>query len=193
MRACTRRRRDARVVETARTQDTLREVVIPRCSKHSSSGSAVTTEPRRSIMRARAASMAPRAASRVLCRWRRPRRCRCGFSPPGGRCAKFRPAAWHAWNVGAAASRAGRRRAPLYAIDATPHKFRQQPELRLAVPRPSSSTRPLRLRVRILQPRPVARRSERFRGRTRTHACFGWGSREARRPRARELFPYSPA
>ena len=38
-------------------------MVIPRCSKHSSSGSAVTTEPRRSIMRARAASMAPRAAS----------------------------------------------------------------------------------------------------------------------------------
>ena len=38
-------------------------MVIPRCSKHSSSGSAVTTEPRRSIMRRWAASMASRAAS----------------------------------------------------------------------------------------------------------------------------------
>ena len=36
---------------------------IRRRSESSSSGSAVTTEPRRSIMRARAASMAPRAAS----------------------------------------------------------------------------------------------------------------------------------
>ena len=62
--------------KTARTQDTLREVVIPRCSKHSSSGSAVTTEPRRSIMRRAAASMASRAASGVpmawLCRPQRP-------------------------------------------------------------------------------------------------------------------------
>ena len=161
-------RRDARVVETARTQDTFREVVIPRCSKHSSSGSALTTEPRRSIMRPRAASMASRAASRVLSRWRHPRRSRCGFFP--GRASRnVPPTPWHAWTVDAAALRAGRRRAPLYAIDATPHKFRQQPELRLAAPRPSSSTRPLRLRVRILQPRPVVRRSERFRGRTRPH------------------------
>ena len=58
-----RRRRDARVVETARARTHFREVVIARHSKHSSSGSALTTEPRRSIMRARAASMAPRAAS----------------------------------------------------------------------------------------------------------------------------------
>ena len=68
-------------------------------------------------------------------RWRRPRRCRCGFVP--GRASRKCPAPtpWHAWTAGAAALRAGRRRAPLYAIDATRHKFRQQPELRLAWPR----------------------------------------------------------
>ena len=113
-------------------------------------------------------------------RWRRPRRCRCGFVP--GRASRKCPAPtpWHAWTAGAAALRAGRRRAPLYAIDATRHEFRQQAELRRAAPRSPSPTRPLRLHVRILQPRPVVRRSERFRGRTRTHACFGWGSRGPR-------------
>ena len=136
----------------------------------------LTTEPRRSIMRARAASMAPRAASpctadgvaaTLSMRLR----------PWAGIAQMSRATPWHAWTAGAAALRAGRRRAPLYAIDATPHKFRQQPELRLAAPRPASLTRPLRLRVRILQPRPVVRRPEHFRGRRRKHACFGWGSR----------------
>ena len=48
----------------------FREVVIRRQSKNSSSGSALTAEPRRSIMRRWAASMASRAASCVLSRWR---------------------------------------------------------------------------------------------------------------------------
>ena len=61
-------------------------MVIPRCSKHSSSGSAVTTEPRRSIMRPRAASTASRAASHELSRWRHPRRHRCGFFPARPSC-----------------------------------------------------------------------------------------------------------
>ena len=138
-------------------------------------------------MRPRAASTASRAASHVLSRWRTLDAIDAA-SPPGGRRANVPPTPWHAWTDGAAASRAGRRRAPLYAINATRHEFRQQAELRRAAPRSPSPTRPLRLHVRILQPRPVVRRSERFRGRTRTHACFGWGSREARRPRARELF-----
>ena len=101
--------------------------------------------------------------------WRHSRRHRCGFFR--GRESRKCPAPtpWHAWTAGAAALRAGRRRAPLYAIDATRHKFRHQPELRRAAPRPTSPTRPLRLRVRILQPRPVARRpSASVGGRDRT-------------------------
>ena len=76
---------ETRVVETARARTHFRDVAIARRSKHSSFASAVTSEPRGSIMRRCAASMASRAASRVLSRWRRSRRCRCGFSPPGGR------------------------------------------------------------------------------------------------------------
>ena len=160
-----RRRRDARVVETARARTHFREVVIARRSKHSPFASA---EPRGSIMPRRAASTASRAASRVLSRWRTLDAIDAA-SPPGGRRANVPPAPRHAWTGAAAASRAARDRAPLYAIDATPHKFRQQPDLRRALPRSLSPTRPLRLRVRILQPRPVVRRSERFRGRTRPH------------------------
>ena len=106
-------------------------MVIPRRSKNSSFAWAVMSEPRGSIMRRCAASMASRAASRMLSRWRRSRRCRCGFFPGRASRKNVPPApwhAWHAWTGAAAASRAGRRRAPLYAIDATRHKFRQQPE-----------------------------------------------------------------
>ena len=49
----------------ARARTHFRELVIPRRNKHSSYGSAVTTEPRRSIMRRAAASMASLAASGV--------------------------------------------------------------------------------------------------------------------------------
>ena len=50
----------------------FREVAIARRSKTPPSVSALTREPRRSIMRPLAASMVPRAASRALSRWRRP-------------------------------------------------------------------------------------------------------------------------
>ena len=168
-----RRRQDARVVETARARTHFREVAIARRSKLSWLGGD-ETELHRSIMWGRAASMASRAASCVLSRWRHPRRYRCGFV--AGRASRKCPAPspWHAWTAGAAALRVGRRRAPLYAIDATRHKSRQQPELRRAAPRSSSLTRPLRLRVRILQPRPVIRRPERsVGGRESTLASAG--------------------
>ena len=183
-----RRRRDARVVETAWARTHFREVVIARRSKHSPFASAVTSEPRGSIMPRRAASTASRAASRVLSRWRTLDAVDAASSLGGRRANVPRPPPGTPGLSALQRCGLGGDRAPLYAIDATPHKFRQQPELRPSGPRCAYSTRPLRLRVRILQPRPVIRRSERFRGRTRTHACFGWGSREARRPRARELF-----
>ena len=106
-----RRRRDAGSSKRHGLDTHFREVAIARRSKHSSSGSAVTTEPRRSIMRRRAASMASRAASRVLSRWR-PLDAIDAASPPGGRRANVPPAPWHAWTGAAAASRAARDRAP---------------------------------------------------------------------------------
>ena len=164
-----RRRQDARVVETARARTHFREVVIPRRSEHSSSRSAVTRQS--CVIDHVGAGSVDGASGGVTLRSRRrrPRRCRCGFVP--GRALRKcpGPTPWHGWTAGAAASRAGRTRAPLYAIDATPHEFCQQPELRRAALRSPSHTRPLRLRVRILQPRPVVRRSERFRGSTQPH------------------------
>ena len=140
----------------------------------------LTAEPRRSIMRRWAASMASRAASCVLSRWRILDAIDAASSLGGHRANVPRPPPGTPGLPELQRCGLGGERAPLYAIDATRHKFRQQPELRRAPPRCPSFTRPLRLRVRILQPRPVVRRPERFHGRTRTHACFGWGSRGPR-------------
>ena len=115
-------------------------------------------------------------------------------SPPGGRCAKMsRPFA-----PGTAGLPALQRcglggdRAPFYAIDATPHKFRQQPELRRAAPRPASLTRPLRLRVHP----PASARGQTTRALPWEEAkarLLRLGIKGAQQPaRARELFP-SPA
>ena len=58
-------------------------MVIARRSKHSPFASAVTSEPRGSIMPRRAASTASRAASRVLSRWRTLDAIDAAYSPGG--------------------------------------------------------------------------------------------------------------
>ena len=148
------------------------------------------TEQRRSIMRRWAASMASRAASRAFSRWPH-RRYRCGFFP--GRASRKCPAHSLARLDCRSCGAAG------WAETRTPLRHRrdtsQFPPAARAPPSRAPSHKPPETASPPRAHPPASARDQTtraFRGRTRKHACFGWGSRGSTTARARELFPYSP-
>ena len=126
-------------------------------------------------------------------RWRRPRRCRCGFVPGRASCKYPAPTPWHAWTAGAAALRAGRRtRTPLrHRRDTSqiPPAARAPPSPAALsklheTPSPSRAHPPASARGQTTRALPWEDATARF---------LQLGFEVARRPvRARELFPYSP-
>ena len=120
-------------------------------------------------------------------RWRRPRRCRCGFVP--GRASRKcpAPAPWHAWTAGAAALRARRTRPPLRHRRDTSRipAAGRAPTSRASFPKPDETASPPRAHP------PASARGQTIRAlpwEDATARFLQLGFEVARRPvRAREL------